>query len=156
MTDVEAIRAAHSAGETSASIAKRLGLSYNTVWRIVRSGRFTTPTADGHISDRLPRNASTYTNYRCRCADCRADAARDERERRPNRSPEARRRANARSAARFNRVNAKVVAVAHRRGQPWTFGEIVIACDPGLTCREAALKIGRSMDTVKTMRRRRA
>ena len=34
--------------------------------------------------------------------------------------------------------------------------EIVIACDPGLTCREAALKIGRSMDTVKKMRRRRA
>ena len=55
------------------------------------------------------------------------------------------------------RLNERRAEIDHDgRTSSEAFDEIVIACDPGLTCREAALKIGRSMDTVKKMRRRRA
>ena len=161
MIDLEAVRAAHAAGETYSSIAARLSISYQEVWRIVRAGSFTSPAADGHISDELPRNASTYTNYRCRCAGCRADATRvtreSSREYRRYRMPAAvRERAKARKAARDQRVRAETAAAATQHGQPWTFEEIDVACDQALTAREAALRIGRSIDTVKKMRRRRA
>jgi hypothetical protein len=157
--DLEAVRSAYANGESRTSIAARLGISYNEVWRIIRAGTFT-PTADGHISDQLPRNSSTYTNYRCRCDDCSAAGRLNSRERscdyRTRMPAEVRARAKARKLKRDQRLRDETAAAATKHGQPWTFEEIDVACDPTLSAREAALRIGRSIDTVKKMRRRRA
>lgn len=79
--------------------------------------------------------ANTYDFHGCRCADCT--------EAHYSKTDEARARANAATRA---------LAGKHR--QEWTSADMEIATRPGMTAREAALKLGRTMLAVKNIRRK--
>lgn len=110
------------------------------------------PAVSAHIEP-YARNCSTYGNHGCRCEDCTADAARAAREYR-RRAPKAvRRRANAVTTRTFNRNNDLSVANASRHFTHWTPQDLAIARDRTLSVRQAAAILGRSMNSVKHMRR---
>jgi len=57
------------------------------------------------------------------------------------------------NTARYNELNRLAHALGGNVRRPWTRAEVEIARDRTLTVREAALKLGRTFNTVKHMRR---
>jgi hypothetical protein len=57
------------------------------------------------------------------------------------------------NTARYNELNRLSHALGGNVRRPWTRAEIEVARDRSLTVREAALKLGRTFNTVKHMRR---
>jgi len=76
---------------------------------------------------------TTYANQRCRCDGC----------------TEAHRKAHREYRARANKQLA--LDRLHKR---WTDPEMAIALDPGLTTREAAQQVGRTLSAIAELRRR--
>lgn len=109
---------------------------------------------EGHIRP-YAVNVSTYGNHGCRCSGCTADAARNAREYRSHRaSPEARRNMHRRRDRRFKIRNAEVVTNATAHKKPWTDEDFAIAWDRSISAAQAAVMLGRSINSVKHMRRR--
>lgn len=99
---------------------------------------------------------TTYGNHGCRCDGCREDMNRYARKHRAEASPATRRKMNAYADARYRRRNAESVAAAVNMGKPWTSEDLAIACDRSMSVMQSAKVLGRSMDSVKHMRRRTA
>lgn len=94
----------------------------------------------GNVRDKQGRpiqhgTPNAYDFHGCRCADCtEAHHAKD----------------NQLRAS----TNAATRAAAGKHRHEWTSAEMVIATRPGMTAREAALMLGRTMHAVKNIRKK--
>jgi hypothetical protein len=99
-----------------------------------------------------PVSYTTYVNRRCRCEGCAADHRRKHKEWRDQRPEEAKRTQYRKDDERKARQNEQQSKTVPNRSKPWTDEDRSVALDEGLSARQAANILGRTMFSVKQYR----